>query len=233
MWQSIKITSERGDDMREIDTKAKAAANDSALLSDFIQEHDFFIIRTASKIAKRYITKGEDEYSIALIAFSEAVQKYDYNKGSFFSFAELNIRSSLIDYFRGQGKYSPEIYVEWIQENAFVEYNDNQLALEIEALTPVLKEYGFSWMDLTEVSPKAEKTKAYCAQAIQYLLKSPILLSELKNTKLLPIKILEKKIDLPRKLLDRHRKYIIAAVEILEGDYPYLADYLRHIKEID
>ena len=227
------ITKERGDDMREIDTKVKAVAHDSALLSDFIAEHDPFIIRTASKIAKRFITKEEDEYSIALIAFSEAIAKYDFNKGSFYSFAELTIRSSLIDYFRGQGKYSPEIYVEWIQENAFVEYNDNQLALEIEALTPVLKEYGFSWMDLTDASPKAEKTKAFCAQTIQYLLNSPILLSELKSTKQLPIKILEKKIDLPRKLLDRHRKYIIAAVEILEGDYPYLADYLRFIKEKD
>ena len=217
--------------MREIDTKAKAAAHDATKLSDFIAEHDLFITRTASKVAKRYITKAEDEYSIALIAFSEAVQKYDYSKGRFYSYAELVIRSSLIDYFRGQGKYSPEINVEWVQERAFVEYNDNQLALEIEALTPVLQEYGFSWMDLPEASPKAEKTKVFCAQVVQYLLNSPILLEELKRSKLLPIKIIEKKMDLPRKLLDRHRKYIIAAVEILEGDYPYLADYLRFVKE--
>jgi len=217
--------------MREIDTKATIAANDATLLSDFIAEHDLFIIRTACKVAKRYITKAEDEYSIALIAFSEAVRKYDYSKGSFYSYAELVIRSSLIDYFRGQGKYSPEINVEWVQENAFVEYNDNQLALEIEALTPILQEYGFSWMDLPEASPKAEKTKSFCAQVVQYLLDSPILLEELKRSKQLPIKIIEKKIDLPRKLLDHHRKYIIAAVEILEGDYPYLADYLRFVKE--
>jgi RNA polymerase sigma factor len=39
---------------------------------------------------------------------------------------------------------------------------------------------------------KAEKTKVFCAQVVQYLLNSPILLEELKRSKLLPIKIMKK-----------------------------------------
>jgi len=35
----------------------------------------------------------------------------------------------------------------------------------------------------------------------------------------------------PRKVLERHRKYIIAAVVILTGDYPGLTDYLDPGKE--
>jgi RNA polymerase sigma factor len=34
-----------------------------------------------------------------------------------------------------------------------------------------------------------------------------------------------------RKILDRHRRYIIAAVEILSGDYPLLAEYMQFIKD--
>jgi RNA polymerase sigma factor len=43
--------------------------------------------------------------------------------------------------------------------------------------------------------------------------------------------MIEKNTHVPRKILERHRKYIIAAIEILSGEYPYLADYLRYIRE--
>jgi uncharacterized protein (DUF1778 family) len=43
--------------MREIDTKAIAAAHDASKLSDFITEHDLFITRTASKVAKRILQR--------------------------------------------------------------------------------------------------------------------------------------------------------------------------------
>ena len=34
-----------------------------------------------------------------------------------------------------------------------------------------------------------------------------------------------------RKILDRHRRYIIAAAEILSGEYPVLAEYLGYIRK--
>ena len=38
---------------------------------------------------------------------------------------------------------------------------------------------------------------------------------------------------LPRKILERHRNYIIAAVEILSGEYPLLAEYLSFIRKVE
>jgi RNA polymerase sigma factor len=43
--------------------------------------------------------------------------------------------------------------------------------------------------------------------------------------------MIEKNSQVPRKILERHRKYIVAAIEILSGEYPYLAEYLRYIRE--
>jgi len=34
----------------------------------------------------------------------------------------------------------------------------------------------------------------------------------------------------PRKIIERHRKYIIAATEIVGGDYPHLSQYMSFIK---
>jgi len=49
--------------------------------------------------------------------------------------------------------------------------------------------------------------------------------------KLLPIRELSEESGVVRKILDRHRKYIIAGAEILDGDFPILASYLRSVRE--
>jgi RNA polymerase sigma factor len=217
--------------MRELDQMAVNAANDVQKLDEFIEQHEFFIIKSASKTAKRYVSKKDDEWSVALTAFSDAIKKYDYEKGSFISFAELIIHRNLVDYYRAQGKYSAEVQVDRIEDNAIVETNDNNLKLEIEAITEVLECYGFTFMDLVECSPKAKKTKAACGKAVSYLLQKPVLCKEMRDSKQLPVKIIEKNASIPRKILERHRKYIIAAAEILHGDYPYLSEYLSYIRE--
>jgi len=217
--------------IREIDQMAVKAVSDDDVLYMFIEKHEFFILKTASKTAKHYISKEDDEWSVALVAFSDAVKKYDYERGSFISFAELLIHRNLVDYYRSQGRHSLESQDEGIEDKAVVESKDNNLKWEIEALTQILKECGFTFMDLADCSPKATKTKAACAKAVSYILDNPILVKEMRASKRLPTKIIEKNSKVPRKILERHRKYIIAVVEILYGDYPYLSEYLVYIKE--
>jgi RNA polymerase sigma factor len=55
--------------MRDIDRLAMDAADDTERLSAFIEAHESFIIKIASKTAKRYVSKNDDEWSIALTAF--------------------------------------------------------------------------------------------------------------------------------------------------------------------
>ena len=95
----------------------------------------------------------------------------------------------------------------------------------------ILDEYGFSFLDLTECSPKAEKTKKSCGLAIRTLIASAVLMALMRLKRLLPIKELCEKSGVIRKILERHRKYIIASAEILDGDFPVLASYLRYIRE--
>ena len=234
--------------MREIDKKAVEAVNDSDLLESFLLEQEQYILRCASRAAKHYINKSDDEWSIAVEAFYQAVQQYSYEKGSFLSFANMIINRRLIDYFRTQSKYQTEIPV---SPSAFsgepdeegeesisikivapiVDTRENALKDEIEAANAQLASYGFTFYDLISCSPKAEKTKSACFAAIAYMVSSPLLCSEMQNSKTLPIKTIEKNAKVPRKILERHRKYIIAAVEIMVGDYPGLAAYIRPRKE--
>ena len=100
------------------------------------------------------------------------------------------------------------------------------------SVTNHLSTHGkYSFYDLTECSPRQEKTKRDCADAVRLILSSPALLLELEKTHKLPIKSLSASSGIPRKTLDRYRKYLIMAVLVLNGDYPFLQEYLKFMKE--
>ena len=102
---------------------------------------------------------------------------------------------------------------------------------EIAEMQAILAQYGISFFDLADASPKAEKTKQACCKAVVALLKNEELLIKMRKNKALPMKELEAASGVARKILDRHRRYIIAAAEILSGEYPVLAEYLGYIRK--
>ena len=116
-----------------------------------------------------------------------------------------------------------------LSENA--EQRAEQIREEISEMQEILHEYGFSFFDLAENSPKAGKTKKSCGRAIRTLIASAVLMAFMRLKRLLPIKELCEKSGVIRKIIERHRKYIIASAEILDGDFPTLASYLKSIKE--
>ncbi|MBF7097375.1 sigma factor [Alkalibacter mobilis] len=217
--------------MRDIDKRVIEAANDREQISDLVKEYEFFILSSARKTVKGYLSKDMDEWSVALNSFVEAVQKYEFSKGSFISFAEKVIRSRLIDYYRSQNKFKIESNLDEIEEMPDSKGPNLDLQMEIEAANQKFRKYGFSFFDLTECSPKAKKTKQSCEAAVAFMMKNPVLISNLKQNGQLPIKIIEKNAGIPRKILERHRKYLIAVIEILTGDYDFLSEYLKNFKE--
>ena len=227
----------------------EAKTNDSKF-TELVNENNDFILKTAGNACRHYVDFSSDEWSIALSAFHEAVISYEESKGNFYLFAQLVIKRRLTDHIRKQYRMKPEISVAPAVFSGNADEDDmaeqaiqaevlqqvavepqNNIALEIEAIGQTLQEYGFGFMDLTECSPKAGKTKKSCASVIRVMLARKELVDRLREAKTLPIKILEKEYGLPRKILERHRKYIIAAIEILSGNYPYLADYLKFISD--
>lgn len=235
--------------MREIDSDAMAAKNDKSILEKLVLQQERAILSYTSKITGKYVSKSDDEWSIALLAFTQAIENYDLEKGNFISFYRLLIKRRLIDYYRSQGKYRPELSVDPVLFDTEPEEDDenvsirvavsNQVAiqesddlkLEIETANQAFSKYGFSFFDLTNCSPRANKTKISCAKAVNFMIENPLLIEELHTTKQLPLKIIEKKAKVPRKTLERHRKYIIAAIELLSGEYPNLAEYLQYIRK--
>jgi RNA polymerase sigma factor len=53
------------------------------------------------------------------------------------------------------------------------------------------------------------------------------LVEKIKAKKVLPLKEIIEKLSINKKLVERWRKYIIALIIILSGDYPYIRSYLN------
>lgn len=212
----------------------QSAKNGNKLVREaFIENHKPFILKISSNLCKHYLTWGRDEeLSIALVAFNEAIDQYEPAHGaSFYGFAKTVITRRLIDYFRKESKHqllsltssdsdndtvdnyaseaSWEIYQEKEQNNDFAETVNNYL-LE-------LAEYGITLESLVQVSPKHRDRKATLYKAAQELCSQTDLLQYLTKNKCLPLKELEFLTGIKRKVLERGRKYLIATVLILSN----------------
>ncbi len=77
-------------------------AGDIVLQNEILQTYKPFIAKCVSEVCKRYIDpKKDDEFSVGLMAFNDAIFSYEQDKGSsFLSFAKLVVKRKVIDYIR-------------------------------------------------------------------------------------------------------------------------------------
>ena len=218
------------------------------LQNKLIEDYKPFIAKNVSAVCKRYINESDDEFSIGLIAFNEALEKYSKEKGSsFLSFGELLIKRRVIDYIRkearvrninfisngetdeegAQSKLEASLSVDEYQRKV----EQEQRKEEILHFHKVLQEFGLSFQELLEISPKHADARQNAIMVSKAVVENENLKVTLFEKKQLPIKQLESKVTVSRKTIERNRKYIIAMAIILTGDYVYLKDYLKGVLE--
>ncbi|KON89341.1 RNA polymerase sigma factor SigI [Sporosarcina globispora] len=222
---------------------------DTALNNELIDSYKPFVAKTVSSVCKRYIHESDDEFSIGLIAFNEAIQKYSPDKGSsLISFSEVLIKRRVIDYIRKQSKFQnlnfsggsnledDETAVSTIEDELSIEEfkkkTDEELRKEeIFQFTQILQQFNLTFSDLIEQSPKHADARKNAMTVAKILVENDELKNILYDKKKLPIKQLESYVSLSRKTIERNRKYIIAISLILTGDYVFLKDYIKGVLE--
>lgn len=226
-----------------INDRVERIKHDEEEINRLVEEYKPFIASCAEKATGRYVRYGEDdELSIALMAFVEAIKSYDINKGSFLSFAKDVIRKRLIDYHRKEKKHSNIVSIngyfmegedderdlginESMEDYSAREANEYR-RLELQELKKELREWDITFSQLADASPKHERTRRLYADIIRYLMSRPELVKHIMSKKYLPVSEIEKGTGLPRKKIERARKYIIAVLIINTGDYQYIRDFV-------
>ncbi|WP_242650217.1 RNA polymerase sigma-I factor [Alicyclobacillus tolerans] len=241
-------------DTRDLTTLLHAAkAGDTEARERMLHEYTPYILKIASQAAHRYIDRQtDDEFSIALSAFNEAIDSYDPERSNgFLALAETIIKRRLIDEHRRQqrsvqGNPWSDFEVS-DEENNVMNYVEIRSSLEdyakeqeaaarsyeIEEYERELQLFKLSFSALIKVCPKHEDARQNAIAVAKMIVRDDHLLSYVRQKKSLPMKELEQLTTVSRKTLERQRKYILAVVLLLAGDYPYLQSYVAGVSDGD
>ncbi|MFD2630259.1 RNA polymerase sigma factor SigI [Oceanobacillus kapialis] len=219
---------------------------DKYIQNYLLKTYQPFIAKCVSEVCKRYIDpEKDDEFSIGLSAFNEAMMSYASNKGSsFLSFAKLVVKRKVIDYIRYMKKRPASISLD---ETFDAEQMDNPLEIsavkkryqeeqdawhrreEILDYKEKLKAYKLTLDELTEASPKHRDARDSAVKTARTLFEDSELRSFVFHKKKLPIKQLVRKVNVSKKTIERNRKFILAVFIVLAEDYLYLKEYLKGV----
>lgn len=205
----------------------------NALISDFKP----FIASVIRKKVGRYLEYGvDDELSVGLSAFTEAVKSFDSAKGTFLSFLRLVINARLIDFLRKESRLKTiSIDDDSGEENELsgildrksvekyaLESEDENRKLEVIEYASILKSWNIKFSELVRISPKKDTLREEYKNAARVIVDNDSILNELMRTKRLPINEIEKVLKIHRKKLERGRIYIIAIVLAILNGLSYL-----------
>ena len=204
--------------------------------NEFIEEHLPFIIKSISKVTKRYVSiENDEEFSIGLLAFHEAMKKHSEDKGPFLPFANLVISSRIKNYLLKENKHRLDPSLESLKEEG-IEFSEevinpiedrNHLKEEIESLKLYIKEFNFDFEDLIDDAPKHKKTRENAINLSEKVSKEKPLLDFMYEKKRLPIKRISLQFNVTEKIIKGSKKFIITVIIIFDKNYRNLKLWIK------
>jgi RNA polymerase sigma factor len=226
---------------------AAAKEGDAEARDALIRSYHPFVLKVASRACGRYLQVGrDDEISISLIAFNEAIDRYQAGSGAaFVTFAEMVIRRRLIDHFRREGSRPEAPLSEFEQEDeegevwspveirgALASHSDRQQAEdrcdEVRRYRQVLEGYGIGMKELVRLAPRHRDARERAIAIAREVARQPGWRDYLQRTRSLPLKEMEQdpRLGVSRKTLERQRKYIVAVALLFMEGFESLQSYV-------
>lgn len=217
-------------DMAVMELIMSAQQGDGVARENLIAQHRSFIRLTSCSICKRQLVwENDDELSIALLAFNEAIDAFDSKRGGkFLAFARQVISQRLIDYFRKERKHqhlslSPlegGYELGNVEKNQSIEVHRRKIQQEDLAEMMLefdkrLADYEISLEQLADCCPRHRDTRERLLAVAKLLCTDENLLSSFRQKKRLPFSDLWQKARVSKRVLENGRRYIIALVIIM------------------
>lgn len=210
--------------------------------NQLIEEYRPFIQKTLSKQLGRYVEQNDEAVSIGLIAFNDAIDGYEEKRGPFLPFAATVIRNRTIDHIRKSSQPFDTLPVSsLVNENETDEEvlgrkkwqpNLEEQAVMVEEINKFisrLNHFGITLDDLVTEAPKHKDTRRKAVAAAQWLYNQPKLRHKIMESGRMPLKEIEQRTGLTKKVIDRSRKLIIAVMVVLDSDLEIMKQYVNDV----
>jgi len=228
---------------QEMAERVYAARQDPELTDDFIYQYLPFIKAETTRFLKRACDDQDDELSIAMIAFHDAMKNYHHDRGAFIPYASLVIRNRLTDHVRKEERHRRVISLEMpldedltladtIAEEEYDPLQNENLQTTIDEIMEFkeqLQSFDITLEELVEQTPKQQRSLDICKKALAFTIENRTLLEKVVETGRLPLKEIAEGAKVSRKTLERHRKYLVGIFLIFSNGYAYMRDHLSNM----
>ncbi|CEI72562.1 sigma factor [Romboutsia hominis] len=197
-------------------------------INEIVEENIGFIINTISKVTGKYVSiENDDEFSIGLMAFVEALDKYNQEKGPFLSFAKIVIESRVKNYLVKEKKKVDVVSIDLYKEIGIdinnILYNPiedkTELINEIQQFKEELNLFKLTMEDLIKEAPKHSDTRENAINVSKKASKDLEVTDFMYEKKRLPIKKISLKYMVTEKVIKRSKKFIISLIIIFFKKY--------------
>lgn len=224
-----------------LESRVISAKSNSRELDALLTEYRPFILSAVISCCGK---ADDDCVQAGFIAFAQAVESFNGEKGKFLSLAKLIIKRRVIDLQR-KAYSNRELTVLDAEEDESLDVINSASAQlhsmnteneerreEIAMLVKELGARGITLSQLSASSPRHEATRAACKRAVSLLLSEPLLFEDFTKKNRLPLTELANRLGIKKKLLEDHRRYIVAALIVHSGDFQYIKDYIKLDREV-
>lgn len=205
-------------------------------LNSLIERHMPFLIRTVSNFTGRYISvENDEEFSIGLLAFAEAVKRYEPDRGNFLSFAKLVMESRLKNYVEKKNAHMKEESLEALQETGidFSQREDEEneetekLHEEIIKYREELLLFDLTLEKLADTSPKHRDTRRTAVQTAETASRDPETVEETYRKRKLPVRKVARLGKVTEKVVKKSKTFILAVMIIFVREFTGLRYWIK------
>ena len=208
-------------------------------INDFIQENIPFIVKTTSSFLGRYVcTDNDEEFSVALIAFNEAIERYNEERGNFWSFAKLVIESRLKNHLQKNSRLEAATSIEELTEAGMQIHDENvkvgkttsDLRDEIMAFKEELGLFGITFEILVKESPKHKDTRDRAIEIGYKVSEDEVIIEKVYAKRRLPIRDVSRRFEITEKIIKRSKTFILSTAVLFFKKYTNLIIWIKGVK---
>lgn len=196
--------------------------------SKLIEEYMPFIIKEISNVTGRYVSyENSLELSVGLMAFDEAIDRYDKDKGSFTNLASLVIKSRVKDFLKQNNYYEYHVPIEENEDFQEVDFGEDELKLEVAKFNQILDKFNIDVETLVEESPTHKKTRRENIKLGRDVSEEKPIVNKLYKTRKLPMADIVLRFKTTKKKLKYHRNFIISVIIVFHEKLSNIMEFMN------
>jgi RNA polymerase sigma factor len=181
--------------------------------------------------------ESKDEFSIALIAFNEAVDRFEMDRNvNFLTYAAIVIKNRLLNYIKSNNRNKNIYPMSYFEDESILNsgfsneniclFEEEMISIEIDCFKEKIRKFKITIEDLVDSSPKHVDSRKLCIEIAKKVADDRELFYIIDQKNIFPKSRITKLSGVNKKTIERNRKFLIAAILILGNGFNLMRSFV-------